>query len=73
VTLPTADSFMLQAQRTLDQDVRKDLYAKTLRVLRADAPWVFLHQQEDIYGVSKRVDWKPRPDERLIAYDMDLK
>ena len=73
VKLPVADQYIVQARTTLDQEVRKDAYAKALKVLRAEVPWVFLHQQEDLYGVSKRVDWKPRGDERIIVADMAFK
>lgn len=73
VKLPAADQYIIKAQRTVDADERKDAYSKALKVLRAEVPWVFLHQQEDIYGVSKRVDWKPRPDERIIVADMAFK
>ncbi|HEU4742298.1 MAG TPA: ABC transporter substrate-binding protein [Meiothermus sp.] len=67
------DNALLQAQRTIDPEQRKKLYLDALKVLRAEAPWLFLHQQEDLYGVSKRVDWKPRPDERLLVADMAIK
>lgn len=30
-----------------------------------DAGWLFLWQQHDIYGVSNKVEWAPRPDEFL--------
>jgi peptide/nickel transport system substrate-binding protein len=63
----------LQAQRTIDPEQRKKLYLDALRVLRAEAPWIFLYQQEDLYGVAKRIDWKPRPDERLWVADMAIK
>jgi hypothetical protein len=36
-------------------------------------PAVPLYQQLDLYGVSKRLGWKARADERLKAYDMSLK
>ncbi len=67
------DNALLQAQRTTDPEQRKKLYLDALRVLRAESPWIFLHQQEDLYGVAKRVDWKPRPDERLFVSEMSLK
>ena len=31
--------------------------------------WVWLWHQQDIYGASNKLDWKPRPDE-LIAFDL---
>ncbi|MCS7057761.1 MAG: ABC transporter substrate-binding protein [Meiothermus sp.] len=64
------DLAVLQAQRTTDPEQRKKLYLDALRVLRAEAPWIFLYQQEDLYGVARRVDWKPRPDERLFVSEM---
>jgi hypothetical protein len=36
-------------------------------------PAVPLYQQVDLYGVSKRLGWKARADERLKGYDMSLK
>jgi peptide/nickel transport system substrate-binding protein len=35
-----------------------------------EAPWIFLNQQFSVYGVSSRVDWEPRSDERIDAYAM---
>ncbi|WP_256296701.1 ABC transporter substrate-binding protein [Haloarchaeobius salinus] len=34
------------------------------------APWIFLNQQFSVYGVSNRVSWEPRSDERIDAYAM---
>jgi hypothetical protein len=30
--------------------------------LLEDAPWVFLYQQQDLFGVRKGVTWEARPD-----------
>ncbi|NHN41435.1 twin-arginine translocation signal domain-containing protein [Halorubellus sp. JP-L1] len=35
-----------------------------------EAPWIFLNQQYSVYGVSNRVEWEPRSDERIDAYAM---
>ncbi|MFD1647406.1 ABC transporter substrate-binding protein [Haloarchaeobius litoreus] len=35
-----------------------------------EAPWIFLNQQFSVYGVSSRVSWEPRSDERIDAYAM---
>jgi peptide/nickel transport system substrate-binding protein len=34
------------------------------------APWIFLNRQFSVYGVSERVAWEPRSDERIDAYAM---
>ena len=36
-------------------------------------PAVPLYQQIDLYGASKRLNWKARSDELIKAYDMSLK
>ena len=69
---PEFDRYVLQAQQIVDQNRRKELYRKALKRVRAGAPWIFLHQQKDIYGVAKRVKWQPRPDELLWAFDMEF-
>ena len=38
-----------------------------------DQPAAPLYQQIDLYGASKRVNWKARSDELIKAYDMSLK
>jgi hypothetical protein len=38
-----------------------------------DAAAMPLYQQVDLYGVSKRLQWKARGDEVLQAYEMALK
>jgi peptide/nickel transport system substrate-binding protein len=65
------DVRLLEARATVDQDRRAELYAEALQIIRDEAPWIFLYQQEDIYGVSNRVNWSPRPDELIWAYDVD--
>jgi peptide/nickel transport system substrate-binding protein len=32
------------------------------------APWIFLWQQHDVYGVSNRIEWEPRADEQIFLY-----
>ena len=38
-----------------------------------DAPAISLYQQIDNYGVSRKVEWTARPDERLEGYSMAVK
>jgi hypothetical protein len=59
---------------TLTRDVLSALSDKRLAqtaqalenyIYNEHVPWVWLWHQQDIYGVSNNVDWKPRPDELL--------
>ncbi len=44
-----------------------------LKLFAEDAPWIFLYFQPDFYGVSNRVAWAPRRDERIDVLDAKVK
>jgi peptide/nickel transport system substrate-binding protein len=44
-----------------------------LQVFYDDGPWLHLYFQPDFYGVSSRIEWKARPDERVYAFEARLK
>ena len=43
-----------------------------LQVFYDDGPWLLLYFQPDFYGVSNRVDFEPRPDEKVYLFDVGL-
>ena len=45
---------------------------RALPLVHEDKPWLELFQEIVIYGVSKRVSFKPRADYRLLAAEMTL-
>ena len=61
---------MEQARYSLDQKKRKELYTEATRIMHDEKPWLELFQEVVIYGVSKRVSFKPRADYRLIVSEM---
>lgn len=69
----TADKFIEAAALETDQDKRLKLLRAASETIMADYPIVPLHYQNDIYGMSKRVDWTPRPDYFLTMADARLK
>lgn len=50
-----------------DTEQEKRLVNRMLALFHEDAPWIFLYFQPDFYGVSSRIDWTPRRDERIDA------
>ena len=70
---PAVDKLVDDARYELDPARRKALYAKALRIVHDDAPWLFLFQYEDLYATSKRLQWQPRPDEAIYLTEMRLK
>lgn len=67
------DKALEEGRVTMDEAKRLALYHKASAILVEDAALVPLYQQEDIYGVSNRLNWKARPDERLIMFDVTIK
>jgi len=63
---------MEQARFTLDARKRKDLYMEATRLIHEEKPWLEMFQEVVIYGVSRKVSFKPRPDYRLIAAEMTV-
>ena len=61
---------MEQARYSLDQKKRKEVYMEATKIIHDEKPWVELFQEVVLYGVSKRVTFKPRADFRLIAAEM---
>jgi peptide/nickel transport system substrate-binding protein len=63
---------MEQARYTLDTRARQGLYVEATQVVHDEKPWLELFQEVIIYGTTKRVAFKPRPDYRLIVSEMAI-
>src|SRR5215472_11948476 len=70
---PDFDGMVDQAQTMMDEKQRLAQYHKINKLWVDDQPAVPLYQQIDLYGASKRINWKARSDELIKAYDMTLK
>jgi len=46
---------------------------RMLEVFYNEGPWLHLYFQPDFYGVSNRVDWSPRRDEKVDLFSATLK
>ncbi len=58
-----------QAVTIVDAKKRLDAWAELQRLVHAEAPWVFLWQQHDLYGVASWIEWTPRADEKVWMYE----
>ncbi len=67
------DRLLEQARSCMDAAERESLYHQAVERVVEEAPFVFLYQQEDIYGVSDRLVWEPRADELILVDSMALK
>ena len=70
---PDYDGMVDQAQTMMDEKQRLAQYHRINKLWIEDQAAVPLYQQIDLYGASKRLNWKARSDELIKAYDMSLK
>lgn len=72
-TNSTLDAMIDEGRSIMDKNKRQKIYTEASKLIKEEAPWAFCYQQMDIYGVSERLNWKPRADEKLIVYNMSFK
>lgn len=64
------DELMAQAQDEDDQDEREALLEEANQLLHERAPWVYLIQEDSIYGVDESLEWTPRTDDFIAVHEM---
>jgi peptide/nickel transport system substrate-binding protein len=67
------DKLIDEGRSTVDQPRRKRTYAQIQRLIKEDAPSIFLWTQYDMLGISKKVTYQARGDEWLWLYDARIK
>ena len=55
---PQVDSLIDEAQATVNDEARRNIYRSAYQMIRDDAPWIFLYSPRIHYAL-KGVDWKP--------------
>ena len=63
------DPLIDQARSTVDQGKRKATYTQIAKLLKEEAPSLFLFYQYDTLGVSKKIEYEARGDEWLWLFD----
>jgi peptide/nickel transport system substrate-binding protein len=61
----------LNAAKTPEE--QRPIIDEMLQVFYDEGPWLHLYFQPDFYGVSNRISWTPRADEKLYLFDAALK
>ncbi|MBI3128188.1 MAG: ABC transporter substrate-binding protein [Candidatus Tectomicrobia bacterium] len=60
-------------RQTFDEEERKRISDRLQELVHKEAPWIFLWNQYDFFAGSSRVEWKPRPDERIYLPAVSVK
>jgi peptide/nickel transport system substrate-binding protein len=63
------DALIDQAQTTPDPHQRQQIYVRIQRLIREEAPTIFLFAQHQTLAMSKRLEYQARPDEALWMFD----
>ncbi len=66
------DDDLSQARHEIDRTKREKLYNQINKYVYDQAYVAPLHQQRDLYGVNKRISFKPRADEFIFLKDIKL-
>lgn len=63
---PEVDALIEEAQATVDDGERQAIYRRIYRLVRDDAPWIFLYNPTLYWGVAPGVEWTPRVDGLVV-------
>lgn len=58
---------------TTDPAEERAIIDEMLEVFYNDPPWLMMYFQPDFYGVSNRLDWEARRDEKVYVFEASLK
>jgi peptide/nickel transport system substrate-binding protein len=61
-----------QGQSTLDPAEREAIYQEAVKLAYDGAYFTFLVSNEDLYGMSERMQWTPRVDSKLLVKEMSV-
>jgi peptide/nickel transport system substrate-binding protein len=60
---PEVDRLAWEAQRAFDDDARRMIYRRIFKIVRDEAPWVFLYRPTYHWALGRRAEgWRPGPD-----------
>ncbi len=70
---PELDEMVEEAINVVEPEEQLEIWHEIEEHVHEEAPWIFLWQQYDMYGVSQDLDWTPRADEVTNVWDMGPK
>jgi peptide/nickel transport system substrate-binding protein len=65
-------ALIAEGRSELDPDARQTVYEQALQIGYDEALFVWLVNNEDIYGLSENLSWTPRVDAKLLVVEMNV-
>jgi peptide/nickel transport system substrate-binding protein len=69
---PKLDEALDSEQREFDPKKRRQYLSQAMSILTEEAPACFMWRHKQLWGLNKRVDYKPLPDGRISGIDMKV-
>jgi peptide/nickel transport system substrate-binding protein len=70
---PRLDELLARIEGTDDPKRRAPQYGEVQKLIREEAPFIFLYQADAAFGMSVKVDYTPRADETQWLYPLAIK
>lgn len=70
---PELDKLINDGRSTVDQEKRKAIYIEAQKLIYQEAPWIFLFSPMDNQAYNTKLNFQARADERIYAYEIDVK
>jgi peptide/nickel transport system substrate-binding protein len=70
---PKLDELLDKEQQEFDPKKRRQYLAQAMSILTEEAPACFMWRHKLLWGLNSRVEYKPLPDARIYAIDMQVR
>src|SRR5262245_24837104 len=70
---PKLDEMLTRIEATDDRAKRAQQYSDVQKLIKDEAPFIFLFQADAVFGMSTRIEYTPRPDETQWLYPLGLR
>ena len=70
---PKVDELLIAESQEFDPPTRKKILNQAFNLIQEDAPALFLWRVNMVYGLSNKVAFEPRSDERVFGLDITVK
>lgn len=64
------DEMVEEAVVLVEPEAMREAWNEIQQIVYDEAPWIFLWQQHDLWGVNRNLEWIPRADERVLGFEM---